>query len=132
VALLGWGCPPKNEVTYNKGTFTYLSGMVVAESLLVPSRSHDGDVPLFLKHVIVSLALLLGPLLIVEEDTGGDQVQVKGDDHLGPIYEEEGHAPIQTVHTRPQASEQGGEFIHPMASVDLKLIVDTGFDPLNG
>jgi hypothetical protein len=74
--------------------------------------------------------LLLGPLLLVEEDAGGDEVQVKGDDHLGPIDEEEGHVPIETVHTRPQASEQGGEFIHPTTSMDLKLIVDTGFDPL--
>ena len=71
--LLKGGDPSEDEITYNKRTFTYPSGMVAVMSLLVPGRSHDGGVSLFLEHVNIGPALFLSPLLVVEVDTRGRQ-----------------------------------------------------------
>ena len=130
MAPLGRGGPLKDKITYNKRMLAYPSGVIVAKSLLVAGRLHHSSVPYLLEHVNVHLALFLGLLLIIEVDARGIIVEVSGDDHLSPIDEEERCVPHRAVHAHPQALEQGGELIHLAVSVDLELIVDTGFDPL--
>ena len=119
MALLGWGGSPKDKITYNKGTLTYPSNMIVAKPLLVVGRSHHNGVPHLLEHVDVRLELFLGSLLIIE-----------GDDRLSLVDEEEGGVPHRVVHARLQALEHGGEFVHPSSGMNLELIIDAGFYPL--
>ena len=130
MALFGWGGSSEDKVTYNKGTLTYLSGVIEVKSLLVAGRSHHGGVLLFFKHVDIRLALFFCSLLIIEVDAWGVEVEVRGNDRLSPVDEEEGGVPYQTVHAHPYAPEQGGEFVHPSPGVDLELIVDSCLDPL--
>ena len=85
MAPLGRGGSLKDEITYNEGMIVYPSGVVAAKSLLVASRSHHDSVPYLLEHVDVRLALFFSPLLIVEVDACGVEVEVGGDDRLGTI-----------------------------------------------
>lgn len=57
--------------------------------MLIPGGPYDGGVSLLLEHVDICLALLLGLSLIVETNMGHVEVEVRGDDCLGPIDEEE-------------------------------------------
>ena len=82
---LGRGGSLKDEITYNEGTLVYPSGMVAAKSLLVASRSHHSSVPYLLEHVNVCLVLFFSPLLVVEVDAWGVEVEVGGDDRLSPV-----------------------------------------------
>lgn len=68
----------------------YPPGVVAMRSLLIPGGPYDGSVPLLLEHVNVRLTLLLGLFLIVEMNVGPVEVEVGGDDRLGPIDEETG------------------------------------------
>ena len=76
----------------------YPSGMIATKSLLVASRPHHGGVSLFFEHVDVRLALFLCSLLIIEVDMRSIEVEVRGDDCLSPVDEEEGGVPCRAVH----------------------------------
>jgi hypothetical protein len=130
VPLLGQGGSLEDKITYKKGMLMYLSSVISMKSLLVADRLHHGGVPLFFEHVDVRLVLFLCSLLVIEVDTWSVRVEVRGDDYLSPVDEEEGGAPHRAVHARLQAPKEGGEFIHPSSGVDLELIVDVGFDPI--
>ena len=93
MALLVWGGSPEDKLTYNKGTLTYLSGVIEVKSLLVAGRSHHGGVPQLLEHVDVYPTLFLSSLLVVEVDAWGVEVEVGGDDYLRCIDNEEGGIP---------------------------------------
>ena len=81
----GWGGSLKDEITYNEGMLMYPSGVVAPKSLLVARRSHHSSVPYLLEHVNVFLVLFFSPLLVVEVDAWGVEVEVGGDDRLSPI-----------------------------------------------
>lgn len=93
MASLGGGSPSEDKITNNKRTLTYLPGVEAMQSLLIPGGAYDSGVLFLFVHVDVRLALLLGLLLLVEVDIGGVEVQIRGDDRLGPIDEEKGHVP---------------------------------------
>lgn len=90
MALLGWGCYPKDKVTYNKGTHAYPSGMIMVKLLLVAGGSHHDGISHLLEHVDVYLVLFLGPLFIVEVDAWSVEVEVGGEDLFYPINKEGG------------------------------------------
>ena len=90
MALLGWGSSSEDEITYNKGMFAYLSGMIAVKPLLVADGSHHDGIPHLLEHVDVCLMLFLSPSLIVEVDAQSIKVEVGGDDRLCLVDEEEG------------------------------------------
>ena len=91
--VFGWGGSLEDKITYNKGTLVYPLGVIATKSLLVAGRSQHDGVPHLLEHVDVRLALFLGSLLIVEVDTWGIEVEVRGDDRLSPVDKEEGGVP---------------------------------------
>ena len=93
MASLGGGSPSEDKITNNKRTLTYPSGVVAMQSMLIPGGPYDSGVLFLFEHVDVRLALLLGPLLLVEVDTGGVEVQIRGDDRISLVDEEEGHVP---------------------------------------
>ena len=74
--------------------------------------------------------MFLGLLLIVQVDAWGVKVEVREDECLSPIDEEEGGVTGRVVYTCPEALVQEGDFIHPTADVDLELVVDAGLDLL--
>ena len=129
MALFGWGGSLEDKITYNKGTLVYSSSVIATKSLLLAGRPHHDGVPLFFEHVDVYLALFLCSLLVVEVDAWSIEVEVRGDDYLSLVDEEEWGVPHRAVHARLQALKQGGEFVHPLSGVDLELIVDAGLDP---
>ena len=101
MALFGWGSPPKDKVTHNKGTLTYSFGMRAVKSLQVAGRPHHGGVPHLLEHVDIRLALFLSPLLIVEVDAWSIEIEVGGNERHSPIDEEEWGVPHGAVHACP-------------------------------
>jgi len=84
VTSLRGGGPSEDEITYNKRTFMYPSGMVATQPLLILGGPYDGGVLLLFEHVDVRLALLLGSLLVIEMNMGYVEVEVRRDDCLNP------------------------------------------------
>lgn len=80
----------EHQVTLTKREGSDLLDVIVLQLMLVNDRPVQGKLLGFFEQVDAIFSCLIGLRLCVEGDTRRVELDVCGDDRLGPIHEEEG------------------------------------------